>query len=225
MNNQDNLEYLFEYQDYHFYGLEEYGFSLKKLAKEHELYEKFSGNASSTYQAIFFNNLYSQHKISQIWAFYNDEPVSLGMAIHNLDDGDKVITHVPSNLKTSLTGHIHFYTRPEHRKKGITTQMVPHLETFLMKPTHYPPSVIMQDDAFHFAHHLKHCWALPFGSYSPQYHENRQHLVSAFRQLMNDNNNELIKLKKHYPQFWKELHQEYFNPLHDIPDLHKTLQF
>jgi GNAT superfamily N-acetyltransferase len=222
MNNQDNLEYLFEYHDYHFYGLEEYGFSLKKLAREHKLYETFSGHASSTYHSIFFNNLYSQNKISQIWGFYEDKPVSLGMAIHNLDDGDKIITHGPSNLKTSLIGHIHFYTKPEHRHKGITTQMVPHLETFLDKPTEYPPSVIMQDDAFIFSRHLQHCWVLPFGSHNPQYNENKFHLLSSFQQLKKDKQ-QMAKLKKEYPQFWKELNHEYFNPLHDVKDIRKSL--
>jgi GNAT superfamily N-acetyltransferase len=202
----NNLEYLFEYQGYDFYGIEEYGFSLKKLARDNKLYEKFGHNLSSTYYEIYTLGLYEQSKLSQIWIFKDDKPIGISIALHY--DDIITITDASNKYSASILGQIHLFTLPEHRGKGLAGKTISILENMLLTPTPFPPCILLQDNAFPFAKKLEKTWGLPNNEFHGMCEQNKILLSDYFENLI-QNENQLQKSLKRYPKL-----QEQFLPKH-----------
>lgn len=162
MNNLKNAEYLFEEDDYEFYAIEEIGFSHKKLAFSHKLYEQFGHSVSSTYKEIFLSKLYQSHELTQVWVLKNNAPIGLYIAVHF--DDERIIDGLNTNNKAVIGGQIHLYTKPEHRSKGIAAKTIRFLEKSIQEKFNSNCAIIMQDNAYAFASKLKEAVAIPNGN-------------------------------------------------------------
>lgn len=204
----DDFEYLFESNGYEFYAIEEYGFSHKKLAKQHKLYEKFGHDLSSTFYEIYTVNLYEQNKLSQIWIFKDEKPVGISIGLHY--DNFTTVSDPSTGLKGSILGQIHLFTLPEHRSKGLASKTVPLLETMLMNKSPYPPCLILQDNAYPFAKFLEKTWGVPSNEGYGICPENKDALGQHYKILMTDN----IRFKKLLKKFPKV--EESYNQWQDL---------
>ena len=143
-----NLGYIDTINNLDYYSCDEIGFSNKKYALTHKLYEYF-GKRQSTYQQIFTKDLYFFKQIHQIWVFDDDKPIALGLAIHS--DKVKILSYNDNELG-NLLGNIQLYVKPEYRNKHIAANMITLLEKSFLK--YENGFIIMQDDAYRLKHYI-----------------------------------------------------------------------
>lgn len=198
----ENLEKLLTYNDYDFYVIEEMGFSNKRLAIKHELYETFYENDvqySSTFEDIYRENLYDDHKISQIWIFKDDRPVGVCMGIHHDTKQSTYASQLKFNI--DIAGYIQLFVKDEHRGQGLASQCIPLLESMLHDNNQeYPTAFIMQDKAYPFGKYLKNGCAISSHRCFGDFFSNR-HQVEKYYQDLLKNENKLSKMLKQYSGF------------------------
>jgi GNAT superfamily N-acetyltransferase len=176
----EKLKYLFEENNYSFYSLEETGFSSGSIALEHELYEDFGPDFVSRYYEIFNGDEHTEDYISQVWIYHDKKPIGLGMVIHEDDP-----YYIKDNhLASFCLGHIQLYILEEHRGQGLAKKLIPLLEEMVFtEDTYFPPSVVMQDNAYYFKKYLQKTIAIPYPKDSDEKDENKNFLFNAFKNI------------------------------------------
>lgn len=192
---------LLKKQEFEFYFIDEIGFSNSNIALKSELYNKDienDGKYISVFKTIFLQNYYTQNRLLQIWIIKENKPVGLLIAIKY---DNEIITDINTNLTSHILGNIHLYIKPEFRNLGLAKEAFVLLEEKLMEKTDYPPSIILEDNAYVFSKYLQHCLALPYAHYSDNYNNNSKYLLSEFKKIF-CNAKKLSSLKIDYPCLW-----------------------